>query len=56
MSPSDSEIEDGLVIDEWKGRGQKVSEALGLANYFSTLMQVPENIKNKYYLNVHSLV
>lgn len=59
---SDSEIEDGLqfVIDEWIGKGQKVPDAnsfpLGLANYFSTLTQVPENIKNKYYPNVHLTV
>jgi len=59
---SDSEVEDGLpfVINEWIGKGRKVPEAnsfpLGLANYFSAVTEVPENIKNKYYPNVHLTV
>ena len=58
---ADSDIEDVIptpfIQENWIGKGQKVpmpgKMPMGLANYFTTVKEVPENIKNIYYADIH---
>ena len=58
---ADSEVEDVIPIpfirDNWIGKGRKVptpgDTPIGLANYFTTVKEVPENVKNIYYADIH---
>lgn len=58
---ADSDVEDIIpapfIQENWIGKGQKVPTPgempMGLANYFTTVKEVPENIKNKYYADIH---